>query len=112
MKNMKNRVAALLLLALTIALLTSCGGKGFDITGKWKNVGDTSYGQAQPGAIVAFSGANCNFLSPQDTYAIYEEDGQYHLDITGLLGGGGSFTVEIIDNDNILVKNVTLKRVS
>ena len=40
---------------------------GFSIEGKWKSVGESGFGQAQPGAIVAFDGTNCNFFSPKDT---------------------------------------------
>lgn len=76
----------------------------FSIEGKWKSVGAYGFGQAQPGAIVIFDGTHCNFYSPSDTYALYQEDGGWRLDCTDFLFANTvSFTVEIIDNDNINV---------
>lgn len=88
----------------------------FTIEGKWKSVGDYGFGQAQPGAIVAFDEIHCNFYSPSDTYALYQEDGKWRLDCTDFLFANTvSFTVEIIDNNNIDIyygTNVTeLRRV-
>ena len=82
----------------------------YDITGKWKSVGDSGFGQAQPGAIVVFDGNNCNFYSPNDTYAFYKEDDRYVLDITSVLGESLSQTVNIIDDDNIEIAGASLKR--
>lgn len=83
----------------------------FTIEGKWKSVGDYGFGQAQPGAIVAFDEIHCNFYSPSDTYALYQEDGKWRLDCTDFLFANTvSFTVEIIDNNNINIyygSNVT-----
>jgi hypothetical protein len=74
----------------------------FAIEGKWKSVGDHGFGQAQPGAIVVFDGVNCNFYSPQDTYAFYEDGGGYRLDVTSLLFAENlSFAVKLIDRDQI-----------
>ena len=75
----------------------------FYIEGKWKNIGDDGFGQAQPGAIVAFDGTHCNYYSPYDTYAFYYDGSNYRLEVVGLLGDTCSFTVNIIDNDNIEV---------
>lgn len=76
----------------------------FAIEGKWKSVGAYGFGQAQPGAIVIFDGTHCNFYSPSDTYALYQEDGKWRLDCTDFLFANTvSFTVEITDNDNIYV---------
>jgi len=88
----------------------------FYIEGKWKSVGDYGFGQAQPGSIVAFDGTNCNFFSPQDTYAFYKEGDKYVLDTTSFLTSENvSFTVTIIDEDNIEVSRASnttvLKRV-
>lgn len=77
--------------------------ENFYIEGKWKNVGDDGFGQAQPGAIVAFDGTHCNYYSPYDTYAFYYDDSNYRLEVVGLLGDTCSFTVNIVDNDNIEV---------
>ena len=88
----------------------------FSIIGKWKNVGDYTYGQAQKGAIITFNGTNCNFFSPKDTYAFYKDGDDYTLDCTSPLADTVSFTVKIVDEDNIDVVNgsniVELKRVS
>jgi len=72
----------------------------FAIEGKWKNVGEGTFGQMQKGAVVIFDGMNCNVFSPNDTYAFYEESGRYRLDVTGLLGGNPSFTVVPVDENN------------
>lgn len=82
----------------------------YDITGKWKSIGDNGFGQAQPGAIVIFDGNRCNFYSPNDTYAFYKEDDRYVLDITSVLGESLSQTVNIIDDDNIEIAGASLKR--
>lgn len=82
----------------------------YDIAGKWKSIGDSGFGQAQPGAIVIFDGNNCNFYSPNDTYAFYKEDDRYVLDITSVLGESLSQTVNIIDDDNIEIAGASLKR--
>ncbi len=73
----------------------------FTIEGKWKNVGTNTFGQAQAGAIIVFDGSNCNFYSPKDTYAFYKDGDSYKLDCTSLLAETLSFTVKIIDDDNI-----------
>ena len=101
-----------IVLAMGFALVacgsgSTTGGAGapakqsFAIEGKWKNTGSGQFGQMQPGAIITFDGKNCNVYSPNDTYAFYTENGQYRLDVTGLLGGTPSFTVTVIDNDHI-----------
>lgn len=80
------------------------GVSDFSIEGKWKSVGGYGFGQAQPGAIVVFDGVHCNFYSPSDTYALYQEDGSWRLDCTDFLFAVTvSFTVEVIDNDHINV---------
>ncbi|MDR1961463.1 MAG: hypothetical protein LBQ16_04195 [Gracilibacteraceae bacterium] len=88
----------------------------FAIEGKWKSVGDYGFGQAQPGSIVVFDGTHCNFFSPQDTYAFYQDGGKYILDATSALFSQNlSFTVKIIDENNVEIydgSNTTvLKRV-
>lgn len=88
----------------------------FDIKGKWKNIGEYTYGQAQKGSIINFDGTNCNFYSPKDTYAFYKKGESYRLDCTSPLGDTASFTVKIVDDEHIDVSNgsdiVELKRVS
>ena len=77
---------------------------GFSIKGKWKNVGEGTFGQAQRGSIVIFNGTNCNFFSPRDTYAFYYSGGSYHLDCTSFLFSDTlNFDIKIIDNDNMEV---------
>lgn len=74
----------------------------FWIEGSWKSIGEYGFGQAQPGAIVAFDGTHCNFFSPYDTYVFYKEDGEYQLDCTSMLFSDTlNFMVEIIDENNI-----------
>lgn len=76
----------------------------FTIEGSWKSVGSYGFGQAQPGAIVAFDGTHCNFFSPYDTYALYQDDGQWKLDCTSFLFSETlTFKIEIIDADSINV---------
>ena len=88
-----------LILAILIGL-TSCGG--FSITGKWKNIGDTSFGQISHGAILVFDGVHCNLYSPKDTYAFSESSGSGQLDITSYLFNEQlSFSIEIINNNMI-----------
>jgi len=57
-----------------------------------------TYGQAQKGAAIVFSGGHCNLLSPNDTYAFNGSE----LTITGLLGGGGTFNVTFDGNKVVL----------
>ena len=73
----------------------------FSIEGKWKNVGETTWGQAQTGAIIVFDGKNCNYFSPNDTYAFYMDGDDYKLDCTSPLGDTISSTVKIVDDNNI-----------
>ena len=73
----------------------------FSIEGKWKNIGSTTWGQVQAGAIVTFNGYNCNFFSPMDTYAVYKDGDNYRLDCTSLLADTISSTVKIVDENNI-----------
>ena len=98
-----------IILILLSLLLTACGGNkpsvtmdGFTIEGKWKSIGSYGFGQAQPGAIVVFNGTNCNFFSPQDTYAFYQDGNNYKLETTSFMSTDTlSFTVKIIDSDHI-----------
>lgn len=74
----------------------------FAIEGSWQSVGVSGFGQAQPGVIVTFDGTHCNFYSPYDTYAFYQEDGQWKLDCTSFIFSETlNFSVEIIDGDSI-----------
>ena len=77
---------------------------GFSIEGKWKSIGDSGFGQAQPGAIVAFDGTNCNFFSPKDSYTLYQDGDTYKLDVTSYLFADTlTFTVNTIDEDHIVI---------
>lgn len=88
----------------------------FNIKGKWKNVGTGTFGQAQSGAIISFDGKNCNFFSPNDTYAFYKKGSDYTLDCTSPLSSTVTSTVKIVDENNIdIIRGSTiieLKRVS
>lgn len=76
----------------------------FIIEGSWLSVGNSGFGQAQPGMTVTFDGTHCNFFSPYDTYALYQNDGQWKLDCTSFLFSDTlTFTVEVIDADSINV---------
>jgi|GEM_PF-2742889 len=107
---MSKKKMGLLMLILTMVSMTILSGcsKNFSIEGKWKNVGSTTYGQIQAGAIVSFNGSKCNVVSPSDTYAFYENgsgDG-YTLDVTTLLFSQTlSFNVTVEDNDHISLEN-------
>ena len=88
----------------------------FSIEGKWKSIGKNGFGQAQPGAIVVFDGVHCNFFSPSDTYAFYEDGEKWRLDLTSMLFAQNlSLRVKVVDNDTIKVKygkmTTKLKRV-
>ena len=75
---------------------------GFFIEGKWLSTGSYGFGQAAPGAVVAFDGINCNLCSPQDTYAFYPDGDWYSLTVTGFSGGDSqTFTVKTIDTRHI-----------
>lgn len=89
------------------------------IEGKWKSVGDTGWGQAQPGAIVIFNGTEANLYSPRDTYALEKTSSGYLLTVTGLMGGSTTFSVKVVDANNIALysskgsaPDVVLRRVS
>lgn len=90
-----------LALAGTCLTLTSCTKDEFTIEGTWKSTGDNSWGLMSKGSVVTFADGHTALFSPNDSYAFYEENGTYHLDVTGMLGSGGFFTVTIIDDDNI-----------
>lgn len=77
-------------------------GNDFVIEGSWSSVGTAGFGQAQPGAVVTFDGTHCNFFSPYDTYAFYQEDGQWKLECTSFLFSQTlTFAVEIVDSDTV-----------
>lgn len=83
----------------------------YDITGKWESVGESGFGQAQPGAIIIFDGNRCNFYSPNDTYAFSFDGEKYVLALTTPLGESLEKTVHIIDDDNIEIAGASLKRI-
>lgn len=76
----------------------------FAIEGSWLSVGSNGFGQAQPGMTVTFDGTHCNFFSPYDTYAFYQDNGQWKLDCTSFLFSETlTFRVEIVDGESINV---------
>ena len=89
------------LTVLATLLLAACGGDKFEIEGKWKSVGSYGFGQAQPGSIISFDGTHCNLFSPMDTYALTKNGDAYTLDVTSLLGDTLSFSVEVVNKDNV-----------
>ena len=100
---MKKKVSILFVLMLLVTTLTACGSR-FSIEGKWKSVGKSGFGQAQPGAIVVFDGEKCNFFSPSDTYALYEKNGTYTMDVTAFMSTDTlTFQIDVIDDDQIIL---------
>ncbi len=96
---------------------TACAGREFKIEGKWRNVGDDTFGQVQSRTVVVFNGEKCAIYSPFDTYAFYKEDNQWYLDCTSFLFKDTvSFKVKVINNDNIELNygstKLKLKRVN
>ena len=88
-------------MTLIVTSFSACGSS-FSIKGKWKNIGDSTFGQVQKNSILIIDDYYCNLYSPKDTYAFYEENGQYKFDATSFLFGDTmSFDVNIIDNNNI-----------
>lgn len=83
----------------------------YDITGRWKSIGESGFGQAQPGAVIVFDGNRCNFYSPSDTYTFYLDGDRYVLEFTTSLGESLGETVNIIDDDNIEIAGASLKRI-
>ena len=78
----------------------------YSIEGKWKNVGEYTFGQVQSGSIITFDGTKCNFFSPEDTDAFAKNGKYYKLECTSLLSTDTlTFTVKIIDDDHIDVYN-------
>lgn len=96
------KINLLTMLACCLLLLCSCGQEEFAIEGKWKNVGDYTFGQAQKGAVIVFNGSRCNLFSPSDTYAFYKDGDSYILECTSLgFSETLTFDVEVIDTDHI-----------
>ena len=95
------KILAIILIFSFCGIMSACSESEFELQGKWKNIGTEGFGQAQPGSIVVFDGAHCNLYSPADTYAFYMDNGKYVLEINGLLGGNFSFTIEVLNKDNI-----------
>ncbi len=50
---------------------------------------------------MTFDGVHCNLYSPSDTYAFYKSGDKFVLDCTGVLSGTETFTVKIVDDNNI-----------
>ncbi len=112
----RKKTALLVVVLLCMTLFLSACGSSFSIKGKWKNTGSQSYGQAVLGGIVVFDGENCNFLSPNDTYALEKSGNGYQLTVTTLLFNQVmTFPVKVINNDKIEVNSgnitVTLEQV-
>lgn len=97
----RRQLLGALALVGTCLTLTSCAKDEFTIEGTWKSTGDNSWGLMSKGSVVTFADGHTALFSPNDSYAFYEENGTYHLDVTGMLGSGGFFIVTIVDDDNI-----------
>jgi len=94
-------LAAIIAISLSFVVVSIL--KPFDIQGSWISTGDRGWGQAQPGAVIAFDGTNCNLYSPMDTYALSREGKTYQLFVTSLLGETIKFNVQILSNKEIKV---------
>lgn len=110
--------AALCAAMLAMVALSGCGFGGFSIQGRWESVGEGTWGLVtRKGKVVTFHESTANLFSPRDTYTLEKKsDGSYRLDVTGLLGSGGTFKVTTSDNDHMTLTSgdITLefKRVS
>lgn len=87
------------------------------LVGVWQSIGESGFGQAQPGAIVTFDADTCNFYSPNDTYELYQQDGRIILECTSYIFSETlTFDVDVIDDDNIVISYgstvTTLSRVN
>ena len=103
-RNALKLIICVSLITIIALSLTSC--IGFSLTGKWKNIGDTSFGQISPGSILVFDGTYCNLYSPKDTYAYSDGLDAGQLDLSSYLFGEQlSFEVQKISNDWIKIKN-------
>ena len=107
--NMKSKalkiVVPVLLVAATIATVLYFSGAFFTIKGKWKNIGDTTFGQIQKDCILIVTDNYCNLYSPKDTYAFYSSLEGRKLEITSFLFGEKLiFDVSVLDNDNIILE--------
>ena len=62
------------------------------------------FGQAQPGAIIRFDADTCNFYSPNDSYVLYESEGQVYLECTSYIFAETlTFRVDASDPDLVLI---------
>ncbi|KAB7791449.1 hypothetical protein [Bifidobacterium leontopitheci] len=96
-------VAALCAALLAMVALSGCGFGGFSIQGQWESVGDGTWGLVtRKGKVVTFHESTANLFSPRDTYTLTKNsDGSYKLEVTGLLGSGGTFHVTTSGNDHM-----------
>ncbi|MBQ1332127.1 MAG: lipase family protein [Lachnospiraceae bacterium] len=74
------------------------------LVGTWQSVGSTGFGQAQPGAIIRFDADTCNFYSPNDSYVLYESEGQVYLECTSYIFAETlTFRVDASDPNLVLI---------
>ncbi len=74
------------------------------LVGVWQSVGETGFGQAQPGAVITFGTDTCDFFSPNDSYELYKENGKTVLACTSYIFAETlEFTVDAIDDDNVVI---------
>lgn len=55
------------------------------IKNEQKKHGGSGLRQARPKAIISFDGTNYNFFSSKNTYALYQDEDTYKLDVTSYL---------------------------
>lgn len=101
--RMTGIIAALCVVLTILIMLAGCGSRPFNIEGSWTNVSSGKWGQVtSEGTVVNFRDGYCNLFSPRDTYALKsKDDGGYSLTVTGLLGMGETFDVNVQDDDHI-----------
>ena len=101
----RNALLIFIVAVVILAVVLIATHTGFTITGKWKNIGNTSFGQISPGGILVFDGTYCNLYSPKDTYAYTDGSDTGTLDISSFLFGEHlSFEVQKVSRNRIKIK--------
>lgn len=110
---MKSKIVIPVLLAALVLVFTLFMpvAKDFSFQGKWKNIGETGFGQIYPGSVLVVNDTYCNLYSPRDTYAITEgDDDSRTLEITSFLFGERlNFDLNVLDKDNIELSRGSVK---
>ena len=74
--------------------------------GEYISVGETSFGLTKPGDVVKFSRVYCNLYTKKDNYTVIRDRYGFNLLIQPYPQGKViSFTLESMENGDIIVKN-------